>query len=282
MLKELIVSMRPKQWYKNLILFVCLVFSANLFNVSMWYAIIAAFVIFCILSGSDYTINDVIDRKKDREHPTKSKRPIAAGKLNVGSALFFAIVFIILSLYWAYTINLAFFGISLVFFIAHTLYSSLLKKFVIVDVLTISVNFIIRAIAGCLAISVFISPWLIICTFLLALLLALGKRRMELILLGKKAEKHRNNLKEYSMAMLDQMINITAGALVISYSLYTFLADKIYLMFTIPFALYGIFRYLLLLRNDGIGENPELLFKDLGMLICLILWIIVIIFVFYI
>lgn len=281
MLKELIISMRPKQWYKNLILFVCLVFSANLFNFSMWYSIISAFVVFCIISGSDYIINDIIDKKKDRIHPSKKKRPIAAGKLKKSYGLVFAIIFILLALFWAYTINLAFFGITLVFFIAHTLYSSILKKFVIIDVLTISVNFIIRAMAGCLAIAVFISPWLIICTFLLALLLALGKRRRELILLKNKAKNHRKILEKYSVKMIDRMITVVVTALLIAYALYTSLVTNYYLMLTLPFAVYGVFRYLLLIKKKGFGENPELLFKDKGMLICIVLWVISIVLILY-
>ncbi len=171
---EIIISMRPQQWYKNLILFVSIIFSLNILNVEMWSTVIFAFIIFCMLSGSEYIINDVIDIESDRNHPVKCKRPLASGKLKKTHALVFAAILII------------------------------------------------GVVAGGIAINVRISPWLIVCTFLLALFLALGKRRHELNLLGNNSGNHRKNLAEYSNEMLDQMISTTTGALIISYSLYTF------------------------------------------------------------
>jgi len=156
-----------------------------------------------------------------------------------------------------------------------------LKHIILVDVLTISTNFVIRAIAGCLAISVLISPWLIICAFLLALFLALGKRRHELVLLGDEAKTHRKILEEYSTEMLEQMISITSGALIISYSLYTFLADNNYMMFTIPFAVYGLFRYLFLVHARNFGGETEMIFKDKGMLLSMVLWAVLVVLILY-
>ena len=277
LVKEIIISMRPKQWYKNLLLFVGIVFSRNLFDFLMWFDVISAFIIFCMLSGGDYMINDILDTERDKMHPTKRKRPIASGRLKKGHAILFASILIILALSGSYLINSLFFIVSIIFFFLHNAYTLFLKHVILVDVLTISTNFVIRAIAGCLAISVLISPWLIICAFLLALFLALGKRRHELILLGEYAKGHRKILENYSTEMLDQMISITSGALIISYSFYTFLADNNYMMLTIPFAVYGLFRYLFLVHAKSFGGETEMIFRDKGMLLSMILWAVLVV-----
>lgn len=281
MLKEILISMRPKQWYKNLILFAGLIFSLNLFNINMLLSVVFAFVLFCLLSGGEYIVNDILDIKKDKKHPKKSKRPIAAGKLNKHFALIFAIISFIFVFIGAHLINKEFLFISITYFVLILIYSLFLKDLIIVDVLTISIGFVIRAIAGALTIKVSISPWLIICTFLIALFLVLGKRRHELIILKSNAKNHRKNLKNYSIEMLDHMINISATLLIISYSLYTFLSNNLYMMLTIPFAIYGIFRYLFLIHKKNFGGEVELLFKDKGIIISLFLWIITIIILLY-
>lgn len=281
MLKEILISMRPKQWYKNLVIFIGIAFSLNLLNINLWITVISAFIIFCLISGSIYLINDVLDIGKDRKHPKKSKRPIASGSLKTSSAILFAILFVILSLFWSYNINLSFLAITTAFFILMMVYSLFLKNYIIVDILTISTGFVMRAIAGALAISVLVSPWLIICTFLLALFLALGKRRHELLLLGDQAQKHRQSLDGYSTNILDQMIIITTSTLIMSYSLYTFFSSNILIMLTIPFAFYGIFRYLYLIHSEKVGGEPEMLFKDKGMLASIILWTLIVICVLY-
>ena len=181
----------------------------------------------------------------------------------------------------AYVINKSFFVISISYLLLILLYSLVLKYLIIVDLLVISIGFVIRAIAGCLAVNVFISPWLIICAFLLALFLALGKRRHELILLGEEAKGHRKILEEYSTEMLDQMIGITSGALIISYSLYTFLADNSYMMLTIPFAIYGLFRYLFLVHAKNFGGETEMIFRDRGMVLSMILWAVLVVLILY-
>ena len=181
----------------------------------------------------------------------------------------------------AYVINKSFFVISISYLLLILLYSLVLKYLIIVDLLVISIGFVIRAIAGCLAVNVFISPWLIICAFLLALFLALGKRRHELILLGEEAKGHRKILEEYSTEMLDQMISITSGALIISYSLYTFLADNSYMMLTIPFAIYGLFRYLFLVHAKNFGGETEMIFRDRGMVLSMILWAVLVVLILY-
>lgn len=281
MIKEILISMRPKQWYKNLVIFIGIAFSLNLLNLDLWMVVISAFIIFCLLSGSIYLINDVLDIEKDRKHPKKRKRPLPSGTLKSYQAILSAIIFIIIALTGAYLINMPFFLISVTFFLLIMVYSLFLKQFIIVDILVISTGFVIRAIAGALAISVFVSPWLIICTFLLALFLALGKRRHELFLLGDEAGAHRQSLKGYSTMMLDQMIIITTSTLIMSYSLYTFFAGNILMMLTIPFAFYGIFRYLFLIHSKNIGGEPEMLFKDRGMLFSIILWVLIVVGVLY-
>lgn len=281
MIKELVYSMRPKQWYKNLVLFIGLVFSLNFLNLGAWINVIAAFIIFCILSGSIYILNDIIDIEKDKNHPSKQLRPLTSGRMKISHGLFLALSFIILSLAASYFINLSFFVITIAFFILILIYSLFLKNFLIVDIIVISSGFVLRAIAGCLAISVVLSPWLIICTFLIALFLALGKRRHELIVLGDEAENHRKILGDYSPEILEQMINITTSILVMSYSLYTFFSNNIYMMLTIPFAFYGLFRYLYLVHSHNMGGEPEMIFKDRGMVLCIIFWVIIVLLILY-
>jgi len=281
MLFELLISMRPKQWYKNMVIFIGIIFSLNFLNLNMWMYAISAFAIFCILSGTNYIINDIIDVEKDRKHPKKHKRPIASGEFKIPQAILSAIILIIAAFIGAYLINNMFLIISIIFFLLTFCYSIFLKNIIIVDVLVISIGFVIRAVAGAIAISVFVSPWLIICAFLLALFLALGKRRHELVLLGDEAKNHRKILENYTTEMLDQMINITTSALVMSYSLYTFFSGKIYIMLTIPLAFFGIFRYLFLVHSKDMGGEPEMLFKDRGMLVSMILWVILVVLVLY-
>lgn len=281
MFKEILVSMRPKQWYKNLVIFIGIAFSLNLFNFNLWITVISAFIIFCLLSGSIYLINDVLDIENDRKHPKKCKRPLPSGELKPYQAILSAVLFIIISLIWSYLINVPFLLTAISYFILIMVYSLFLKHFIIVDILIISSGFVLRAIAGALAIDVMVSAWLIICTFLLALFLALSKRRQELALLGEDAGKHRQSLEGYSTNMMDQMIVITTSILIMSYSLYTFFSGNMLLMITIPFAFYGIFRYLLLIHSENMGGEPEMLFKDKGMLSSIILWVIIVVVVLY-
>lgn len=272
MIKELLFSMRPWQWYKNLVIFVSLIFSRNLFNIPLVYDAFFAFIIFCLLSGSDYIINDAIDSERDKIHPKKKGRPIASGRLERSHALFFAAIALLVSFAWSYYINPVFFAISFAFVVLHNAYNFYLKNFVIVDVLMISANFVIRAIAGGVAIGVFVSPWLIVCTFLLALFLALGKRRHEIAILGSEAGKHRKILSEYTTEMIDQMTGVTISALIVSYMLYTFLTGNIYLMITVPFAIYGVFRYQYLVHLKNFGGETELVFMDWAMILDIVLW----------
>ena len=273
MLKDIIISSRPYQWYKNLVLFAGIFFSANVHNLHMLIIVLFSFIIFCILSGSEYIINDIMDKKRDAIHPLKCNRPIASGKLRVSHALIFAIIMLGMALVGAYLINIQFLGVSLAYFLLIILYSLFLKHIAIIDVLTISSGFVLRAIAGCLAIKVSVSPWLIICAFLVALFLALGKRRHELILMENSASSHRKVLDGFSSEMLDKMMTIVTSVLIMSYSLYTFLTNNTGMMVTLPIIIYGIFRYIFLVHSKNVGGEPELLFKDKEMLICMALWV---------
>ncbi len=281
MLRDILISMRPKQWYKNLVIFIGIVFSLNLLNFNLWINVILAFVAFCLLSGSIYIINDYLDIEKDINHPKKCKRPLASGRLKSSHALLFSIIFTIVAFSMTYAVNKSLFLISLVFFMLLLLYSIYLKNVIIVDILVISVGFVLRAVAGSLAIAVLVSPWLIICTFLLALFLAIGKRKHEIILLKDKAGTHRKILDGYSDDMLNQMTTITTAVLIMSYSLYTFFTQNIYMMITIPLAFYGIFRYMFLIQSKDMGGEPEMLFKDKGMIFSIIIWIVLVIGILY-
>ncbi len=278
MLKYLLISVRPRQWYKNILLFVGIVFSANILNASMWGTVLSAFIFFCMLSAGEYLVNDVLDRERDREHPVKCKRPIASGRLRTSHAILFALLLIALALIGAYlAINAAFLLISASYAVLALLYSLALKHLVIADVLVISAGFVIRAVAGCLAIDVVVSPWLIICTFLLALFLVLEKRWSELAALSDDAAGHRPSLAGLSTKMVEQLIGITTGALIVSYLIYISLGKYDAMLLTLPFAVYGLFRYLYLVHQKGIAADPEAVFKDKAMLINLDIWILLVV-----
>ena len=274
-------TMRPRQWTKNLLVFAALIFSRNLFNPVLAQNVIIAFIIFCILSGSVYTLNDLIDLKADRAHPKKSTRPLASGKLKPETAIIAGAVLVILSLATAFWLHTSFALIALGYFFLQIFYSLVLKHVVILDVLTVATGFVLRAIAGAEVISVPISSWLLICTILLALFLSLGKRRHELLLLEDNAVHHRKILYEYSPGLLDQMISVVTASTVVVYALYTmddvtvkkFQTDN--LKYTIPFVLYGIFRYLYLIHQKSAGGSPErIMFDDKPLLINIILYLV--------
>ena len=276
--RYLLISIRPKQWYKNILLFVGIVFSANILNASMWVTVLSAFIFFCMLSAGEYLVNDVLDRERDREHPVKCIRPIASGRLRASHAILFALLLIALALIGAYlAINAAFLIISASYVVLALLYSLALKHLVIADVLVISAGFVIRAVAGCLAIDVVVSPWLIICTFLLALFLVLEKRWSELAALSNDAAGHRPSLAGLSTKMVEQLIGITTGALIVSYLIYISLGKYDAMLLTVPFAVYGLFRYLYLVHQKGSRAEPEAVFRDKAMLINLDIWILLVV-----
>jgi 4-hydroxybenzoate polyprenyltransferase len=278
MLRNVFISMRPKQWYKNSLLFICLVFAGHLGNGSMWATLVLAAVYFCLLSGCEYIINDILDREQDRKHPRKSNRPIASGQLGLAAGFTWFFVLTALSLAGSYfTIGIEFFTAAAIYVILILLYSILLKHQIIADVIIISLGFVLRAVAGCLAIDVIISPWLIICTFLLALFLALEKRWSELSSLEENAGAHRSTLFHYSRELLDKFTAITTGATIVSYLIYTTLGQDFWLITTAPFAIYGVFRYMYLVHERQIEGEPVAVFRDKPLLIDLSLWVVIVI-----
>ena len=288
-LVEIVKSLRPYQWTKNHFVFAPLIFSQNIFNFSMVLESVFAFAVFCVLSGAVYILNDLRDMDEDKLHPLKSQRPLASGKLGKKPANVAMIVFFGLGLGAGLALNLNFFFMALAYVVLQVLYSGWLKHVVILDVLLIAAGFLIRVVAGGLAIRVEISHWLLICMFLLALFLALSKRRHELILLNDQAVNHRPILKDYSPYLLDQMISVVTASTVVAYCLYTISAETIakfgtdYLVLTVPFVLYGIFRYLYLIHQKSEGGNPEsLIIKDKPFLVGILLWIVSAILILYV
>ena len=287
MLWGLVVSLRPRQWVKNLFVFAGLVFAQRLFTPSVWPAL-GAFVIFCALSGAIYLFNDVADREKDRLHPRKRERPVAAGLLPVPVALVSAVVLVAVGLAGAVWLSPGFGATALAYVGLLTAYSATLKHVVIVDVLTVAMGFVLRAVGGALAIHVEISGWLLICTVLIALFLALGKRRHEYLTLEGDAARHRPILAEYSAGLLDQMIAVVTASTVTAYALYTMSPETVakfhthLLPVTLPFVLYGIFRYLYLLYRRQLGGNPsELFLNDRALLLNTIGWILAVLLIIY-
>jgi 4-hydroxybenzoate polyprenyltransferase len=285
----IIKSLRVQQWIKNFFVFAPLIFSQNVFNLPLLIKTVLAFVLFCILSGAAYLLNDIQDLDEDKLHPKKSKRPLASGKLEKKHAFFASLLLVLLGLTGAYFLNINFFIVLLVYFILQIAYSNWLKHVVIIDVFLIATGYFLRVIAGGLAISVQISPWLFICSILIALFLALSKRRHELVLLAKNAEIHRPILKEYTPQLLDQMIAVVTASTVVSYCLYTVSSETVEkfgtmnLLFTVPFVLYGIFRYLYLVHQKDEGGSPEaLIIKDKPLLVDLFLWIVTAMLILYI
>lgn len=283
--------MRPKQWTKNVLLFAGYIFTVEMPHPpGSFLRVLAAFLLFCAISGGTYILNDAADMERDKHHPKKCKRPIACGLLPVAVAVPFAIALVAASIYLGYMLDFWFGVVASGYFFITCAYSMMLKHMVIIDVLTIAAGFVLRAVAGAVVLytvtaggaleRVEISPWLLLCTTLLALFLGLAKRRHELVML-ENGKEHRKILAEYSLEMIDQMLNITAATAIMAYSLYTFAdfsktgSQHPYMMLTIPFVVYGIFRYLYLIHSDKVAGSPEpeyVLLSDKPMLVNTFLW----------
>ncbi len=286
LLVAVVQSLRPKQWSKNLLVFVGLTFTYNLRNESMLAAAVGAFIVFCALSSAGYLWNDLRDRPADRLHPAKKQRPIASGRLpaRIAAAVAFALAAGALAVAFALRPS---FGMVAALYLGLTVcYSLWLKHLVLIDIFSISAGFVLRAVGGAVVIGVPVSPWLYVCTVLGSLLLALGKRRHELELLAAEAAGHRRNLGQYTLELVDQLILIVASATLMAYSLYTFSAENLprdhSMMLTIPLVLYGIFRYLYLLRVKRQGGAPEdMLLSDAGLLGTSVAWVLLSIAILY-
>jgi 4-hydroxybenzoate polyprenyltransferase len=280
LLRDVFNSMRPKQWTKNILVFAGLFFAEDMSDLKKIVPALLAFVFFCMVSSGGYLINDVVDRKKDAQHPRKKFRPIAAGKVPVAPAIGLGLFLLSAGIGFSFYINRPF-GILVAFYSFFTLsYSFFLKQVIILDVLVIASGFVLRAIGGTLAINEVISSWLIVCTIFLSLFLALTKRRSEFVALGDDAATVRKTLAQYTTQFLDQMINTVTSACLISYALYTLDAGTVAkfgtrnLAFTLPLVIYGLFRYLYLVHHHNAGESPETaIFQDAPIIFCILLYI---------
>jgi len=281
-------SLRPHQWTKNLAVFAALALSKHLFEPEPLARSVLAFVLFCALSGSVYLLNDVADFERDRLHPLKRLRPIARGALPRRAAALLAVGLAIASAGASLLLGPRFASCAVAYLVLNLLYSFYLKDAVILDVLCISLGFVLRAVAGAVAIGVLISEWLLVCTLLLALFLALAKRRHELVSLSATAAGHRKALSEYSPYLLDQMISVVTASTLTAYAFYTMAPDTVAkyrtdrLAWTIPFVLYGIFRYLYLVHQKEQGGSPtDILITDRPLLVTVALWAAAIVLIVY-
>jgi 4-hydroxybenzoate polyprenyltransferase len=273
--------LRPRQWIKNVFVFAGLIFSRHFVYPESIERSIYAFVVFSILSSSGYVINDILDYKEDKAHPVKSKRPIAAGNISRGKATFLAVLLCCISLAAGFLLHIDFFFVCVAYTMLIICYSLGIKNIVILDVLFVAIGYVLRAIAGAVVIDVEISSWLLICTLLIALFLAISKRRTEIILLGEAAIRHRRILSQYSLGLLNQMIAVVTAACIVAYCLYTLAPETVSkfgtrnLIYTVPFVIYGIFRYLYITYQKIETDIPErALLKDLPLQLCLLAWIV--------
>ena len=285
--KALVVAVRPKQWAKNLIIYLAFFFTLNEYwgpgdvaaAFPLFGKVTVAFIIFSALTGAVYLINDILDAERDRLHPRKRFRPIASGQLPVPVAWAAAVALIGTGLAGAFLFQPQFGFVSLGYVALIVAYSLYLKQMVLIDVFAISGGFVLRAVAGAVVMVVPISPWLFICTGLAAMLLALAKRRSELAQAGENAGNQRKSLQAYNLPYLDQLIAMVATAAALAYSLYTFTAENLpdnhAMMLTIPFVVYGLFRYLFIVQQTDAGENPEdVLLGDVPLAAAIVLWLI--------
>lgn len=291
--KYLLLTMRPKQWVKNIFVFAGLIFANDMLltNPQSLLRVLATFGLWCLIASSVYLINDLVDIEKDRDHPKKRYRPLASGHLAPSSAIIATLIFLGIGLPLAYMLSRGVAIILAVYVVMQLAYSFRLKHVVILDVFIIAAGFVFRTVSGAVVLRIDISPWLLICTGLLSLFLALAKRRHELVLLESGAGSHRRVLEEYSTELLQEMISLITASTLIAYILYTLNPTNPHvptspfplMLITVPFVIYGIFRYLYLVYKKDEGGSPEeLLLKDLPMLADIVLWGITVVAIMYI
>lgn len=279
-MKDLFQALRLRHWVKNSLVFAALIFSMNVFDLPMLAKTIIAFFLFGFIASSVYILNDLMDIEEDKRHPLKSKRPIPSGRIKPNTALAISIILAVMAFFSSFSMNFWFGVVIFLYFVINIFYSRYLKHVVILDVFCVASGFVLRVLAGGFVINVEMSQWLIICTGLLALFLSFTKRRHELVLLGEKSVSHRKILSQYSPYFLDQMIAVVTSATLIAYILYTISEETVNkfgtnkLILTVPFVLYGIFRYLYLVHQKEEGGNPtKLLLTDRPIMIDIALWI---------
>ena len=278
MLLALLQTMRPKQWTKNGVVFAALVFDGQLFHVAPFLRTLAGFLVLCLLSSTVYLVNDLADIEKDRLHPKKRNRPLASGRLSPSAAVIAAVALLAVAVPASFWLSWRFGVIGLIYLASNLAYSYGLKNVVILDVLVVAMGYVLRVGAGVALITVErFSPWLYICMSLLALFMSFGKRRGELVLMHGNSGESRRVLQDYTLSYLDELINLVSSATVMAYSLYTFSAPNLpenhAMMLTIPFVLYGIFRYLYLIHIKGEGGAPdELVLTDRPLQLTFALW----------
>ena len=287
-LKYVLISMRPPQWVKNALLFVGLIFSRQLFNVDLLFKVVSGFALFSLGASSIYLFNDIRDREEDTIHPEKRGRPLPAGKLRIPTAYGASVLLAGTALIGSYLLEPTFALILVIYLVVNTAYTIAIKHVVILDVMCIAFGFVLRVLAGTTLAQVRPSDWLLICAISLSLFLGFSKRRHELAVIGAGAANHRKVLSDYSVGFLDQMIGIATASAVISYALYTVAGDTVArfgtrnLVFTIPFVLYGIFRYLYLIHHKKVGGNPTTaVLSDIPLLLNALLWLAAVVIIIY-
>jgi 4-hydroxybenzoate polyprenyltransferase and related prenyltransferases len=282
--KVVLELMRPKQWIKNFFVFAAIVFSGNFLNANILMNNILTFILFCFTSSSIYILNDIVDIEKDRCHPDKKRRPLPSGRVSKKVAIILDVCIVVGITYFSYKmLNTGVSGVLAIYMFTNILYCFKLKNVVIIDVMVITLGFVLRVQSGSIATGVQVSPWLFLCTILLSLFLGLNKRKSEIITLKDKRSSHRKILEEYSVHMIDKMLTIVTPSILMAYCLYTFSSIQSKTMiFTIPFVLYGIFRYEYLVDKDNVGGKPEAVFgKDVPFLINILLWMMSVLAVIY-
>ena len=287
-LLALLRSMRPRQWMKNVLIFVPLVFDQQLDNMVAFRTTLAGFVLLCLVASAVYLINDLTDLEADRRHPEKKKRPLASGELPVPVAILAIAILLLTALPLAYSLSPGFAVVLLTYLLLNLAYSRWLKHIAIIDVLVLASFYLLRVVAGLTLIQVArFSPWLYVVTTLGALYIGFGKRRAEISLLADEASNHRRVLDGYTIPLLDQFITIVSATTIVAYSLYTFSAPNLpenhAMMLTIPFAIYGIFRYLYIVQTkQGGGAPEEELLADRPLQLAIFLWGVTVLVIFYI
>lgn len=265
--------LRPQQWYKNLLIALPLVFGGRLFDWRADWVIALGFVALCLCSSFNYIINDIVDRKKDRAHPEKRRRPIASGAVPVPAALAIAVVLLALGLRLAYVLGAKFFVMTVALVVLTQLYSFALKRVAFADIIAVAVNFVLRAGAGVVLLAAPISAWIVLCTFFFALFLLAGKRYADLLLLGSRAAEHKETLRYYTKDVANALMIVATALLIAGYSAYSVLGEHPRLGISIPFALFAIFRYFsLIYLGSPVARHPEKVFTDWRMLVGMALW----------